>query len=45
MIILDEFSRSSDIILLKLGTFHQNVKRYEARSSHKSQHEARDENV
>ena len=34
-------SRSSDIVLLKLGNLHQNVKRYEARSSHISEREAR----
>ena len=37
-------SRSSDIVLLKLGNLHQNVKRYvcEARNTER---EARDENV
>ena len=35
-------SRSSDIVLLKLGNLHQNAKRYEARNTER---EARDENV
>ena len=35
-------SRSSDIVLLKLGNLHQNVKRYEACNTER---EARDENV
>ena len=35
-------SRSSDIVLLKLGNLHQNAKRYETRSSHMSErYEAR----
>ena len=45
-------SRSSDIVLLKLGNLSQNAKRYvarnterEARSSHMSEREAHDENV
>ena len=45
-------SRSSDIVLLKVGNLHQNAKRYEARnteraarSSYMSEREARDENV
>ena len=45
-------SRSSDIVLLKVGNLHQNAKRYEARntervarSSYTSEREARDENV
>ena len=35
-------SRSSDIVLLKLGNLNQNAKRYEARNTER---EARDENV
>ena len=35
-------TRSSDIVLLKLGNLHQNAKRYEARTAER---EARDENV
>ena len=35
-------SRNSDIVLLKLGNLHQNVKGYEARNTER---EARDENV
>ena len=35
-------SRSSDIVLLKLGKLNQNAKRYEARNTER---EARDENV
>ena len=35
-------SRSSDIVLLKLGNLHENAKRYEARNTER---EARDENV
>ena len=35
-------SRSSDIVLLKLGNLHQNAKRYEARNTKR---EARDENM
>ena len=31
-------SRSSDIVLLKLGNLHQNAKCYEARSSRISEH-------
>ena len=45
-------SRSSDIVLLKVGNLHQNAKRYEARntervarSSYTPELEARDENV
>ena len=38
-------SRSSDIVLQKLGNLNQNAKRYEARSAHMSEREARDENV
>ena len=34
-------SRSFDIVPLKLGNLHQNAKRYEARSSHMSEREAR----
>ena len=37
--------KSSDIVLLKIGNLHQNAKRYEARSSHTSEREPRDENV
>ena len=35
-------SRSFDIVLLKLGNLHQNIKRYEARNTER---EAHDENV
>ena len=35
-------SRSSDIVLLKLGNLHQNAKRYEARNTER---EVRDKNV
>ena len=35
-------SRSSDIVLLKLGNLNQNAKRYEARNTER---EARDEDV
>ena len=35
-------SRSSDIVLLKLGNLHQNAKRY---VGHNTEREARDENV
>ena len=35
-------SRSSDIVLLKLGNLHQNAKRYEARNAKR---ETRNENV
>ena len=35
-------SRSSDIVLLKLGNLHQNVKCYETRNTER---ETRDENV
>ena len=45
-------SRSSDIVLLKLGNLHQNAKHHEARnterearSSHTSEREARDKNM